>query len=412
MFKYLIRLFTVFSLLFPLVTHAIVSTTTELCPNAAFRMPAACTSSAVYDDSCYRPLGCDTVDCEVTYNGCNVSCTWPACIGTIITPIDTAEICKKEQVPAGCLSVSYDDSCSESSNPCQLGDDDCGCNVTYDGCNATCEFNCGAGYYITSRTDDIIGKTCAKCADGCTCDGVFEDCSCDGQVINGVCVSCPNGLVENGVCVDCTKNGTCLNGKFTGCNENYIKYHTTTELVCVTCGDRCMENSTCPLYGTCFTDTSGTGPEFDSCDGDFTMDLNLDAGTVKCQCTGNTYIDNDGQCVDCWDNATCKDEKITGCKSGFQKVIDDSGNLIGCAGCTPNGTCSDGVFQYCNDNYYGDENGCYKCPDFASLTGKSTPGSNKVIGDCRVTTTYPNQLGEDSRGFFYFENDTCKATKN
>lgn len=479
MFKYLIRLFTVFSLLFPVVTHAAISTEFQTCMDSA-RAPESC--AKVEYVGCERPERCDaSATCTATTDGCTVKCTWSGC--SSIIQIVPAEICKQKQVPAGCLEVSYDGTCTEYSSPCQLGDDDCGCEVKFNGCYATCEFNCGQGYYITSNTGGIIGKTCAKCGDGCTCDGVNEVCSgqpqcengywlngeclpcpdyavcyggkiticnwgyrkvsnsngdaqcicpkekyenlatgkcetcpglltngicipcSDGQVVNGACVSCPKGLVENGVCVDCTKNGTCKNGTFTGCNASYIKYYGTDGLACVACGDRCMDNSTCPLYGECSTDTSNTGPEFEQCMDGFTMFLDLDAGSVKCLCDGKAYIDSSGQCVACLANAVCSDEKVTGCEQGFQKLTDESGNIIGCAGCTPNGTCSNGVFQYCNANYYGDENGCYKCPDYASLTGQSTAGNNKYISNCRV-----EGQGEDERGYFSFESGTCNAT--
>ena len=418
MFKYLIRLFTVFSLLFPVVTHAIVAPiVSPILPECQTTLKNDNCASFTYADSCYtRPSRCgDSATCTPTEKAnCYVNCKWEGC-GDIIEPVEPAEICKPKQVPAGCLEVSYDTTCTEFLNPCQLGDDDCRCEVKFIGCNATCQFNCGQGYYITSNTNGIIGPTCAKCGYGCRCDGVFEDCSCDGQVVNGVCVSCPNGLVENGVCVDCTKNGTCKNGQFTGCNEGYIKYYETDRWACVACGDRCMDNSTCPLYGECSTDTSNTGPEFEQCFDGFKMVLDLDAGSVKCLCADNAYINSSGQCVACLDNAVCSDEKVTGCNQGFQKLTDESGNIIGCAGCTPNGTCSKGEFQYCNANYYGDKSGCYKCPDyasFASLEGKSTPGSNKVIGDCSVTASKDGALGEDERGYFYFETETgtCNAT--
>lgn len=501
MFKYLIRLFTVFSLLFPVVTHAADFSTGfspefQTCIDSGKLMHCDKPVSV----GCERPEKCPTsANCTATYNGCTVSCDWSECFGgiggDIIIPIKPAEICIKPQVPVGCeKGVSYDATCNNASNPCQSGNGDgvCTCEIVkYENCTASCQFSCGQGYYITSNTGGTIGSTCTKCTAGCKCDdGVNEDCSSqpqcggywlngecmacpnhascsggkfrwctdgyfaretngvkgcycpsdkyenpkgecvdcpvplinkvcipcpDGKVENGVCIPCPNGMVENGVCVDCPKNGICENGDFE-CNDSYIKYYDyeTDRWACVTCGDRCMKDSTCPLYGECSTDdTSNTGLEFEQCFDGFTMDLNLDAGTVKCQCTGNAYIDSSGQCVACLDNAVCRDEKLTGCKEGFQKLTDEkSGNIIMCAGCTPNGTCSDGIFKHCNADYYGNENGCYKCPDFASLTGQSTAGSNIniSISNCRVTALENGPLGEDERGYFYFESGTCNAT--
>lgn len=491
MFKYLIRLFTVFSLLFPVVTHA-ADFSTDFSPEFQTCIDSGklmyCDPDKVVTVGCERPEKCPTsANCTATYDGCRVTCNWSECFGgiggDIIIPIKPAEICIKPQVPVGCeKGVSYNATCNNASNPCQSGNGDgvCTCEIVkYENCTASCQFSCGQGYYITSNTGGTIGPTCAKCTAGCKCDdGVNEDCSgqpqcggywlngecmacpdhatckdgyfltckigykytenngvkrcdcpsdkyenpetkkcedCPGPLINNVCIPCQSGMVVNGVCVDCPKNGICENGDFE-CNGIYIKYYDyeTDRWACVACGDRCIDDTTCPLYGECSAyDTSNTDPEFEQCVDGFTMDLNLDAGTVKCQCTGNAYINSSGQCVACLDNAVCSDEKLTGCKEGFQKLTDEkSGNIIMCTGCTPNGTCSEGVFQSCNANYYGNESGCYKCPDFDRLPGKSTPGSNKVIGDCSVTASKDGALGEDERGYFYFETETgtCNAT--
>lgn len=255
--------------------------------------------------------------------------------------------------------------------------------------NATCYDNgvwqCNEGFYQTNggcETCPEHYKTCTN--DGFTCqDGYFSDgtaCpACETAFAHAItctavaATSCSAGYyLSAGQCAACPANSTCTSATDFTCNNGFYK----SNGACVTCP---TNHKTCNNEGfTCKDGYYKSGDKCEQCQGVGVATCTADGMVTSCK---EKYFLNNGQCLDCPENAICDSDGFT-CKDGYFKKD------AGCASCPDYADCTNGVFNGCwtdstgfitgstgtdysgssgysDSDYYGDENGCYPCPDNA-----------------------------------------------
>lgn len=290
--------------------------------------------------------------------------------------------------------------------------------------NATCYDNgtyvCYGGYYKYNGGCEPCPEHHETCTnDGFTCqDGYFSNgtaCpACETAFENAItctavaATSCHAGYyLSAGQCAACPTNSTCTSDTNFTCNNGFYK----SNGACVTCP---TNHKTCNNDGfTCKDGYYRSGDKCERCQG---------VGVATCTANGATsckekYFLNNGQCLDCPENATCDSDGFT-CKDGYFK------NDAGCRSCPEYADCTNGVFNGCwtgitgliagstsTDSsgasgysaYYGDENGCYPCPDNAlcyagRATGICQTGFYGVISGTGAVCTRCPRIGGTKYG--------------
>ena len=248
-------------------------------------------------------------------------------------------------------------------------------------------FTCQDGYFSNDTACPV-------------CESAFENaitCTADGAT------SCRAGYyLSTDQCAACPANSTCTSDTNFTCNNGFYK----SNGACVTCP---TNHKTCNNDGfTCKAGYFRSGDKCEQCQG---------VGVTTCTADGATscnekYFLNNGQCLDCPENATCDSDGFT-CKDGYFK------NDAGCRSCPDYADCTSGVFNGCwtyivggtgtyssgysGSDYYGDENGCYRCPDNAlcyagNATGICQPGFYGTISGTGAVCTQCPEIGSGEYG--------------
>ncbi len=366
---------------------------------------------------------------------------------------------------------------------------------------ATCDedgaLSCKTNYYL-------VGKECVKCPDNATChDNGTWVCNDGFYKSNGGCEACPTNYES------CTDEGfTCKAGYFSNgtacpaCKDAFDNAITCTAVAATSCYAgyylKAGQCAACPTNSTCTSDTNFT------CNNGFYKSngacVSCPANYETCNNNGFTckggFYKSDNECIKCTGNATtCDENGALLCNAGYYLISDQGvkkcqvcpaeatcpggtatfkcnegsfkvGNA--CSLCGEGMCCSDGGFVRCkytmadddcsgsgtiyeDENatgvaYYGDANGCYKCPDYAICNANATTGvcmtgffgivsgtgasctkcpdvvsgtragqsvqGSKTIGDCYAYAdpgsayTYTDNYGE-----FYFKSTTVITTE-
>lgn len=417
----------------------------------------------LHDNGCHAcpdHAECDqetfTMTCNDGYYRAGSSATWSGvgAVGGYIERQYDTYVCKK--CPAG--GNCYDNVLQSCNDGYYKSDTECiKCTGNAATCNANGALSCNSNYYL-------LGKECVKCPDNATCyDNGTWTCNEGFYKTNNGCQTCPehyktctndgftcqDGYFSNGTacpacetafahaitctavaatscragyylsagqCAPCPANSTCTSYTNFTCNNGFYK----SNKACVTCP---TNHKTCNNEGfTCKDGYYRSGDKCEQCQGVGVATCTADGAT---SCTDN-YFFNDGQCLDCPENATCDSDGFT-CKDGYFKKD------AGCASCPEYAYCTSGEFKGCwtgasssssssssssttgtdatgsgtsgtgYSAYYGDENGCYPCPANAlcyvgCATGICQTGFYGIVSGTGAVCTQCPQIGGSEYG--------------
>ena len=325
-----------------------------------------------YRDStkCYRCIS----PCET----CSSSTKCLSCVDKYFIINDKCYECNKncKTTIDGCKCKTCNDGFYLSYNQCLNCDDNC---KTCEGSANKCR-SCKDGYYL-----DINTNTCIKCSPPCkTCSSETSCLSCIDKYfnINDKCYKCN---------MDCK---TTINGcKCATCNDGYYLSNYQCKRCddnCETCegsGDYCLsckdglfiQKNKCYICDkncrtcegndkNCIDCNSGAFLYGNECLNCATSCTTFDQDECKCLICNKNYQNFRSQCLSCPSlTLPCLSYKINtcncnSCQNGF--YLDNDSNI--CNKCDNNcKTCEKkaNLCTNCSDNYFLDNNHCYKCTE-------------------------------------------------